>query len=62
MYIPNNIPIKDLGYSHLAPSFPQANAGGGGVGQDVPSNGLFGISLEPMTHGENTISSMISSV
>lgn len=56
------IPVKDLGYSHLAPSFPQANAGGGGMGQDMSSNGLFGISLEPVTHGVNTISSVISSV
>ena len=53
IYSPHNIPVEDLGYSQLAPSFPQANSSSGGMGQDVSSNGLLGVSLEPLTQNTN---------
>lgn len=40
-------PVKYFGNSHLCTPLPQADTGGGGVGQDMPTNGLLGISLKP---------------
>jgi len=40
------LPVKYLGDSQLCPAFPQADARGGGVGQDVSSDRLLGVGLE----------------
>lgn len=47
-------PVEYFSDSHLSSSFPQADAGGGGVGQDVPPDGLLGISLKSKTGGGDT--------
>lgn len=39
-------PVKDLGDPHLSAALPQADAGGGGVGQDVAADRLLGIRLK----------------
>lgn len=47
MKIALELPVKYLGNSHLPTPLPQADACGGSVGQDVPTNWLLGISLKP---------------
>lgn len=46
------LPVKYFGNSHLSPPLPQADSCGGGVGQDVSTNWLLGISLKPKTGTE----------
>lgn len=39
-------PVKYLGNAHFPSAFPQRDAGCGGVGKDVSTNGLLRVCLE----------------
>jgi len=51
---PIYLPVEYFGDSHLRAAFPQADPCGGGVGQDMPTDWLLGISLKTKTMTDKT--------